>query len=469
MPQVNTSNIQARYNEQLARLYYLVDYTPDDVLAYVLSGIDLSDINIIVTTDVGSLPYLYYGSSLLPSGMVYFVESLGIIVISSANTWLTLDKVIVRTDTDYARTVWSWGCNSYGQFGDNSVVSKSSPVSVVGGFTDWCQVSAGCEHTLGVRTNGTIWAWGAGDSGRLGDNCNSNRSSPVSVIGGFTDWSQVAAGFRSSFGLRTNGTIWSWGYNQQSGNLGDGTTVNKSSPVSVIGGFTDWCQVAASGTSNSVCHWALAVRQNGTAWAWGWNSCGQLGNNSTVSRSSPVSVEGGFTDWCQVSAGAAHSMGLRQTGQLYAWGYGSNGRLGNNSTDTQLQPVAVVGGFTDWCQFNAGGINSFAIRTNGTLWAWGEAQAGALGNNCATYAGSKLSPVSVLGGFTDWCQVSGGYRFALAVRQNGSAWAWGWNCFGNLGTNNTTSRSSPVSIVGIASNWFQVSGGRQFSAGVTFD
>ena len=468
MPQVNTSNIQARYNEQLARLYYLVDYTPDDVLAYVLSGIDLSDINIIVTTDVGSLPYLYYGSSLLPSGMVYFVESLGIIVISSANTWLTLDKVIVRTDTDYARTVWSWGCNSYGQFGDNSVVSKSSPVSVVGGFTDWCQVSAGCEHTLGVRTNGTIWAWGAGDSGRLGDNCVSNRSSPVSVIGGFTDWSQVAAGLRSSFGLRTNGTIWSWGYNG-AGNLGDGTTVTKSSPVSVIGGFTDWCQVAASGTSNSVCHWALAVRQNGTAWAWGYNSCGQLGNNSTASRSSPVSVVGGFTDWCQVSAGAQHSMGLRQTGQLYAWGNGSNGRLGNNSTATQLQPVAVVGGFTDWCQFNAGGLNSFAIRTNGTLWAWGEAGTGALGNNCATYAGSKLSPVSVLGGFTDWCQVSGGYRFALAVRQNGSAWAWGWNCFGNLGTNNTTSRSSPVSIVGISSNWFQVSGGRQFSAGVTFD
>ena len=468
MPQVNTSNIQARYNEQLARLYYLVDYTPDDVLAYVLSGIDLSDINIIVTTDVDSLPYLYYGSSLLPSGMVYFVQSLGIIVISSANTWLTLDKVIVRTDTDYARTVWSWGCNSYGQFGDNSVVSKSSPVSVVGGFTDWCQVSAGCEHTLGVRTNGTIWAWGAGDSGRLGDNCVSNRSSPVSVIGGFTDWSQVAAGFRSSFGLRTNGTIWSWGYNG-AGNLGDGTTVTKSSPVSVIGGFTDWCQVAASGTSNSVCHWALAVRQNGTAWAWGYNSCGQLGNNSTASRSSPVSVVGGFTDWCQVSAGAQHSMGLRQTGQLYAWGNGSNGRLGNNSTATQLQPVAVVGGFTDWCQFNAGGLNSFAIRTNGTLWAWGEAGTGALGNNCATYAGSKLSPVSVLGGFTDWCQVSGGYRFALAVRQNGSAWAWGWNCFGNLGTNNTTSRSSPVSIVGISSNWFQVSGGRQFSAGVTFD
>jgi len=468
MPTVNTSCIQARFDEQLARLYNVVNYDPDSVLSYALSGVDLNDVGIIVAADVSSLPYLYYGSSLLPDGMVYFVQSLGIIVISSNNTWLTLSGTVVRTDTDYNRTVWSWGCNDFGQFGDNSVVSKSSPVSVVGGFTDWCQVSVGCDHSLGLRTNGTIWAWGNNGNGRLGDNTTVSKSSPVSVVGGFTDWCQISAGQRHSLGLRTNGTLWAWGYNYQ-GALGTNNTTSRSSPVSVVGGFTDWCQVAANATTNSACNVSMAVRQNGTAWAWGWNSCGQLGDNSTVSRSSPVSVVGGFTDWCQVSAGAQHSMGLRQTGQLYAWGYGSGGRLGDNSITNKSSPVAVVGGFTDWCQFNAVGLNSFAIRTNGTLWAWGEAGAGALGNNCATLAESKLSPVSVLGGFTDWCQVSGGYRFALAVRQNGSAWAWGWNCFGALGTNNTTSRSSPVSIVGIASNWFQVSGGRQFSAGVTFD
>jgi hypothetical protein len=146
MPQVNTSNIQAIYNEQLARLYYLVDYTPDDVLAYVLSGVDLSDINIIVTTDVDSLPYLYYGSSLLPSGMVYFVESLGIIVISSANTWLTLDGTVVRTDTDYSNIAWVWGNNTGGQLGNNSTVSSSSPVSVVGGLL------TGAKYQLVVLT-----------------------------------------------------------------------------------------------------------------------------------------------------------------------------------------------------------------------------------------------------------------------------------------------------------------------------
>jgi alpha-tubulin suppressor-like RCC1 family protein len=464
MPQVNTSCIQARYNEQLARLYHAVNYDPDSVLSYALSGVDLSDVGVIIATDVSSLPYLYFGSSLLPDGMVYFVQSLGIIVISSNNTWLTLDGTVVRTDTDYNNAIWAWGCNNCGQFGDNTTVSKSSPVSVVGGFTDWQQVSVGCEHSLGLRTNGTIWAWGIGDAGRLGDNTIVNKSSPVSVVGGFTDWCQVAAGMRQSFGLRTNGTIWSWGYNQQAGSLGDGTTVNKSSPVSVVGGFTNWCQIAASGTSNSACQWALAVRQNGTAWAWGWNSCGQLGDNTTLCKSSPISVLGGFTDWCRVSAGAQHSMGLRQTGQLYAWGNNNTGQLGNNNTTTQLTPVAVVGGFTDWCQFNPGGVNSFAIRTSGTLWAWG--QAGALGDNTAV---NKSSPVSVVGGFTDWCQVSGGFGFALAVRQGGSAWAWGDNNCGQLGINTTVAKSSPVSVAGGINNWFQVSAGRAFGAGITFN
>jgi alpha-tubulin suppressor-like RCC1 family protein len=124
---------------------------------------------------------------------------------------------------------------------------------VVGGFTNWCQVSAGSNFSLAVRQNGTAWAWGGGANGRLGDNSTADKSSPVSVVGGFTDWCQVSGGGRGGQGLRTNGTIWSWGYNAQ-GQLGDNTIVSKSSPVSVVGGFTDWCQVSA-GYNNS-----LAIR-----------------------------------------------------------------------------------------------------------------------------------------------------------------------------------------------------------------
>jgi alpha-tubulin suppressor-like RCC1 family protein len=158
-------------------------------------------------------------------------------------------------------TLWTWGLNSeIGSFpalprrllGDNTSIDRSSPVSVVGGFTDWCQVSVGSYHTTAVRTNGTLWSWGYASLGRLGNNTTTDSSSPVSVVGGFTDWCQVSSGGNHTAAIRQNGTLWAWGNNDDSafttdaeGALGDGTTVPKSSPVSVIGGLTNWCQVSA--------------------------------------------------------------------------------------------------------------------------------------------------------------------------------------------------------------------------------
>ena len=450
MPQVNTSDIQTRYNEQLARLYYLVEYSPDDVLAYVLSGVDLSDINIIVAQDVDSLPYLYYGSSLLPDGMVYFVQSLGIIVISSANTWLTLDGVLVRTDIEYDNIAWAWGGNQIGKLGDNTTVNKSSPVSVVGGFCDWCQVGAGGQHSLGLRQNSQIWSWGCNTRGQLGDGTTVSKSSPVSVVGGFTDWCQISAGDDFSLAVRQNGTAWAWGANG-SGQLGDNTTASKSSPVSVVGGFCDWCQVSAGNNAS------LAVRQNGTAWAWGGGVYGRLGNNSTTARSSPVSVVGGFTDWCQISAGDDFSLAVRQNGTAWGWGDSVGGQLGNNNSGIGncrfSSPVSVVGGFTDWCQVSGGTFHSLGLRQNGTAWAWGRSSSGQLGTDNTT---CRSSPVSVVGGFTDWAQVCAGADVSLGLR-NGSLLSWGSNDVGQLGDNTTTNRSSPVSVLGGINNWFQVS------------
>jgi alpha-tubulin suppressor-like RCC1 family protein len=250
--------------------------------------------------------------------------------------------------------VFTWGLNNYGQIGDGSTVSKSSPVSVVGGFLDWCQVSAGDFYSLAVRQNGTAWAWGFNNLGQLGDNTVVSKSSPVSVVGGFTDWCQISAGNSQSLAVRQNGTAWAWG-NGASGQLGDNTVVNKSSPVLVVGGFTDWCQISAGGTHS------LGVRQNGTAWAWGAGSYGRLGDNTVVNKSSPVSVVGGFTNWCQVAAGATHSLGVRTNGTAWAWGSGSNGKLGDNTTVSKSSPVSVAGGFCDWCQVSAGSDHSLGI------------------------------------------------------------------------------------------------------------
>jgi alpha-tubulin suppressor-like RCC1 family protein len=358
---------------------------------------------------------------------------------------------LIKSDESF-----SWGHNSLGRLGDGTTTSRSSPVSVVGGFTDWCQISAGRYHSLGLRTNGTAWAWGNNSYGRLGDGTTTTRSSPVSVVGGFTDWLQVSAACAHSLGVRTDGTAWAWGCGAH-GRLGSGTTNNTSSPVSVVGGFTDWCQVSAHGSHS------LGVRTNGTAWAWGANSYGRLGDGTTISRSSPVSVVGGFTDWCQVSAGECHSLGVRSNGTAWAWGYNNCGRLGDGTTISKTSPVSVVGGFTDWCQISAGSGHSLGVRTDGTAWAWGCGAHGRLGDGIST---NKSSPVSVVGGFTDWCQVSAGGCHSLGLRTNGTAWAWGQGCCGQLGDGTTSAKSSPVSVLGRFSDWCQVSAGACHSIGV---
>ena len=402
---------------------------------------------------VDDLPDL--NNNTISLGTVVYVESLGVPVIAQIGCWTGLDNRQLRNDCNLTR-IYAWGVATNGRLGDNTTVNKSSPVSVVGGFTDWCQLSAGCEHSVGVRRNGSAWAWGLGTCGRLGDNTVTDKSSPISVAGGFTDWCQLSAGRQHSLGVRTNGTAWAWGHNNY-GRLGDNTNVDKSSPVSVVGGFTDWCQLSADNNHS------LGVRQNGTAWAWGINDQGRLGDNTTTSRRSPVSVVGGFTDWCQVSSGFAHSLGVRCNGSAWAWGLNTYGRLGDNTIVTRSSPVSVVGGFTNWCQVSAGSLHSLGLRTNGSLWAWGSGALGRLGDNTAV---SKSSPVSVVGGFTDWCQVSAAGTHNLAVRQNGSVWAWGDNTSGQLGDNTVVSKNSPVSVVGGFSDWCRVSAGNSHSLGI---
>ena len=382
-------------------------------------------------------------------GEVYFVEDEERLYYGMGSYWYLVTQ-------QSSLLTYAWGANIGGYLGDNTTTTRSSPVSVVGGFTDWVQVSGGNGHSLGLRANGTAWGWGFNQYGRLGDGTTTNRSSPVSVVGGFTDWVQVSAGSRHSLGLRANGTAWGWGANYQ-GYLGDGTTTNRSSPVSVVGGFTDWVQVAA-GYQHS-----LGLKSNGTAWAWGYNDSGRLGDGTITYKSSPVSVVGGFTDWVQLDAGGSHSLGLRANGTAWAWGNNRFGYLGDGTTTDRSSPVSVIGGFTDWAQVSAGSFShSLGLRTNGTTWAWGANNGGYLGDGTTV---NKSSPVSVVGGFTDWVQVSAWYH-SLAVRANGTAWAWGYNGSGQLGDNTTTSRLSPVSVIGGFTDWVQVSAGSRHSLGI---
>ena len=305
---------------------------------------------------------------------------------------------------------YAWGFNSYGRLGTGNTTSSRSPVTVVGGITNWSRLSAGYRHSLGLTSTGIAYAWGHNGQGRLGDGTETDKSSPVTVIGGITNWSQLAAGTYHSLGLTSTGIAYAWGLNSD-GLLGTGNITLRSSPVTVVGGITNWTQLsAASGHS-------LGVTSTGIAYAWGFNGYGRLGDGTTTARSSPVTVVGGITNWSQVSAGDRHSLGLTSSGIAYAWGFNSYGRLGDGTLTTRSSPVTVLGGITNWSQVSAGFQHSLAVTATGIAYAWGMSNDGRLGDGTTT---SRLSPVTVVGGITNWSQVSasrGKYSLGLRVIQ----------------------------------------------------
>lgn len=344
------------------------------------------------------------------------------------------------------RQLWSWGNNSPGNLGQGDTVKRSSPTQV-GAQVDWSQLSTSEEISFAIKTTGTLWSWGKNNRGQLGQDNTTYRSSPVQV-GALTDWAQVSSGGSFCAAIKTNGTLWSWGENYR-GPLGLNISysINRSSPVQV-GALTDWAQVSAG---RAFC---AAVKTNGTLWAWGFNSNGQLGQNDRVNRSSPVQV-GALNDWARVSAGNDFCVAIKTNGTLWSWGYDQSGALGLNIFPGSARSSPVqVGALTDWSQVSGGGAFCAAIKTNGALWSWGSNSSGQLGQNNVN---DLSSPVQV-GALTDWAQVAVGNAFCRAIKTAGTLWSWGQNTSGQLGQNNTTNLSSPVQV-GSLTTWTRISQG----------
>jgi alpha-tubulin suppressor-like RCC1 family protein len=356
-----------------------------------------------------------------------------------------------------APALWLWGCNTNGQLGTNSIINTSSPVQTISSGTNWFQVSLGNIHSAAIKSDGTLWVWGAGNNGRLGDNTVLNKSSPIQTISAGTNWRQVSAGSRNIGGIKTDGTLWMWGQGGF-GQIGNGAT-SQSSPVQTISGGTNWKQISLSGNDD----YTSAIKTDGTLWLWGVNANGQLGDNylQPLQAASPVQTVSGGNNWKQVSINGA-SAAIKTDGSLWLWGNGAGGRLGQWTTvASQSSPVQTVSAATNWKQVSMGQTHASAIKTDGTLWLWGCNINGRLGNNSVV---SHSSPVQTVSGGTNWKQVSIGAFHSAAIKTDGTLWLWGAGNF--LGIQAAIEVSSPVQTVSGGTNWKQVSVSEGFTGAI---
>ena len=365
----------------------------------------------------------------------FIVESGGYTLADGGGGWATLSAGSNHSMAiGINGSLWAWGRNSEGQLGVGTMTMNShSDVPIrVGTSDDWSAVSVGDDHTIALRTDGSLWSWGANWNSQLGDGANVNRAAPAR-IGTDYDWIAISAGVQNSLAIRADGSLWAWGANW-GGQLGDGTTMNRTIPTRV-GVDNDWVAISTGGFHS------LGLRTNGSLWAWGANWGGQLGNGTFTDATYPTQI-GMDKDWIDISAGWTHSMALKTDGSLWTWGENHGGQLGDGTTTNRAAP-ARVGADNDWAAISASGTHNLALKADGSLWAWGSNWNGQLGSGTTT---NRLAPTRV-GADYDWVIAAASSGHSLASQADGSIWAWGWNGNFQLGDGTNTDRLSPVRIV----------------------
>jgi alpha-tubulin suppressor-like RCC1 family protein len=351
--------------------------------------------------------------------------------------------------------IYSWGQNSFGQLGDGTVVAKSSPV-LISSIGQAMKVAVGSASIYALFGNNDVYAWGRNLKGELGVNDVLNRSVPTLLTGGLK-FKKLYSGSEFAIGLTTSGLAYAWGTNI-TGNLGDGTFVTKSSPVAVLGGLVFDSLYPAKNllTPNTLS--VVGLLADGTAYSWGLNTNGQLGDNSVISKSSPVAVVGGLKFSKIINTGK-NVFGLTLSGQLYAWGDNTYGQLGDGTLIPKSSPNLVLGGFT-WKDILGASFGAMGLTTSGSCYAWGINSDGQLGDGTII---PKSSPVAVLGGLTFTKILSGPDSTAISSNfalSNNQVYGWGYNGYGQLGDGTIIPKSSPVLIS--SATYPQVTGKQPF-------
>ena len=305
-------------------------------------------------------------------------------------------------------------------WGGNRAGVVAYPLATTSAAATTPKIASGRAHAIALKSDGTVWAWGYNDDGQLGDGTTTNRSTPVQ-ISGLSDVTAIAGGWSHTIALKSDGTVWAWG-NNEDGRLGDGTTTSSSTPVQVSG-LSDVTAIAGGK------YHTIALKSDGTVWAWGNNEDGQLGNGATAYKSpTPVQVSG-LSDVTAIAGGGYHTIALKSDGTVWAWGNNEDGQLGNGATAYRSPTPVQVSGLSDITAIAGGVYHTIALKSDDTVWAWGYNKYGQLGDGTYT---DKSNPVQV-SGLSEVTAIAGGGRHTIALKSDGTVWAWGVNEYGQLG------------------------------------
>ena len=330
-------------------------------------------------------------------------------------------------------TLWAFGYNFDGRLGDGTESNIRTNAVKINSSSNWQSIEANYSHTLALKTDGTLWAWGNNEFGQLGDGTKIRKNQPTQV-GSEMNWAYISIGLGHSLAIKTDGTLWAWGFNNYL-QLGDGTNVDKTVSTK-IGNDNNWETISA-GNFNS-----FAIKTDKTLWAWGYNNLGVLGDGTTVNKNIPTQM-GTETNWLTISSKSNHTAALKTDGTLWAWGFNENGEVGNGTSGTgnfQMNRTKIGG--SDWKSISIGYGFTLAIKTDGTLWAWGDNNFGQIGNGTNTDQNIPLK----IGTATDWRFISAGSSTSFAIKNNGDFWGWGNNMEGEFGNGTTSMNNSPILI-----------------------
>ena len=371
--------------------------------------------------------------------------------VSSSQYYYTQTSAGIKTDG----TLWIWGNGTYGTLGDATLNARSTPITTFAGGTNWKQMSNGWAHVAAIKTDGTLWTWGLPNGGTLGNgNVLTLTSTPVTTFAGGTNWKQVVTANGATAAVKTDGTLWLWGDNTMLGSANTNPNYGTSTPITTSLGGTNWKQVYAGGGM------MLALNDDGVnkrLFVWGNNKWYNTGTLYTPPEYIPAPMEVGATGWKRVSMYGQTAVGLKNDGTLWTWGFGTYGRLGINDTIDRPTPVTTFVGGNNWIDITASFGGAGGVKSDGTLWVWGNNMQGRLGVGDLI---DRWTPVTISIGGTNWKILRQDDRLSLAAKTDGTVWSWGltsnWSFYGTLGSFDPvllSSASTPTTTFAGGTNW----------------